>query len=253
MGSTFYHIACDYSFADWDCLCDHLRDILWEDIFKLSTSAAVSEFCEWVQVGIDLYIPHCKYQIKPHTSPWFWAACAVPIVHGNHFFHLYQHKSSEAKVNFRQASNCCKRVLEAAKECQSVLQRSPSFLRNLVLRTFGKCLIVFSAKINLLFILYLMAQRCCFLLLIMQNCLLKTFSRILILMTWVSLYPSRTNLKLYNISITPKIVKKVIMALDLSKASGPDCIPVVLLKNYEPEVSYILVDLFNMCLKESYH
>ena len=64
-------------------------------------------------------------------------------------------------------------------------------------------------------------------------------------------FPSRTNLKLHNISITPKIVKKVIMNLDLSKASGPDCIPVVVLKNCEPELSYILAELFNKCLKES--
>ena len=62
-------------------------------------------------------------------------------------------------------------------------------------------------------------------------------------------FPSRTNLKLHNISITPKMVKKVIMNLDSSKASGPDCIPVVILKNCEPELSYILAD---KCLKESY-
>ena len=65
------------------------------------------------------------------------------------------------------------------------------------------------------------------------------------------LFPSRTNLKLRNISITTKMVKKVIMNLDLSKASGPDCIPVVVLKNCEPELSYILAELFNKCLKES--
>ena len=41
------------------------------------------------------------------------------------------------------------------------------------------------------------------------------------------------------------------MNLDLSKASGPDCIPVVFLKNCEPELSYILAELFNKCLKES--
>ena len=35
------------------------------------------------------------------------------------------------------------------------------------------------------------------------------------------------------------------------KASGPVCIPVVVLENCEPELSYILADLFNMCLKES--
>ena len=64
-------------------------------------------------------------------------------------------------------------------------------------------------------------------------------------------FPSRTNLKLHNISVTPKIVRKVVLNLDLSKASGPDCIPVVVLKNCEPELSYILAELFNKCLKES--
>ena len=41
------------------------------------------------------------------------------------------------------------------------------------------------------------------------------------------------------------------MNLDLSKASGPDCIPKVFLKNCEPELSYILAELFNKFLKES--
>ena len=62
-------------------------------------------------------------------------------------------------------------------------------------------------------------------------------------------FPSRTNLKLHTISVTPKTVKKVIMNLDLSKASGLDCIPVMVVKNYEPELSYILAELFNKCLK----
>ena len=59
-------------------------------------------------------------------------------------------------------------------------------------------------------------------------------------------FPSRTNLKLHNISVTSKIIKKVIMNLDLSKASGPDCIPVVALKNCEPKLSYILAELFKV-------
>ena len=44
----FHCAACDYSHADWDGLCDHLRDVTWEDIFKVSASAAASEFCNWV-------------------------------------------------------------------------------------------------------------------------------------------------------------------------------------------------------------
>ena len=63
--------------------------------------------------------------------------------------------------------------------------------------------------------------------------------------------PSRTNLKLHNIYIAPKMVKKVIMNLHSSKASGSDCIPVVILRNCESELSYILAELFSMFLKES--
>ena len=47
------------------------------------------------------------------------------------------------------------------------------------------------------------------------------------------------------------MVKKVITNLDSSKASGPDCIPVVVLKNCESELSCILAKLFNKCQKES--
>ena len=78
--APFHCIAYDYSRADWDGLHDHLRDVPWEDIFKLGASAAASEFCEWVQVGIDVYIPHRKYQVKPHLSPWFSASWAAAIV-----------------------------------------------------------------------------------------------------------------------------------------------------------------------------
>ena len=46
------------------------------------------------------------------------------------------------------------------------------------------------------------------------------------------------------------MVKKVIANFDSSKASGPDCILVVVLRNCEPEFSYILAKLFNMCMKE---
>ena len=64
-------------------------------------------------------------------------------------------------------------------------------------------------------------------------------------------FPSRTNLKLHNVSLTLKMVKKIITNLDSSKVSGPECIPVMDLKNCESELSYKLAEFFNMCLKES--
>ena len=53
-------------------------------------------------------------------------------------------------------------------------------------------------------------------------------------------FSSRTNLKLHDISVSPKIFKKVITSLHSSKASGSNCILVVVLKKCEPELSYIL-------------
>ena len=253
--APFHRVAYDYSRADWDGLRDHLRDVPWEDTFKLDASTAASEFCEWVQVGIDVYIPHRKYQVKPHSSPWFSAACAAAIVHRNHFFHLYQqNKSSESKVKFRQASNCCKRVLEAAKLAYATKTKESITSQKFGSRDFwqiaNSVLNKGKSAIPPLFngpeVLSSASDK--------AKLFAKNFSKNSNFDdSGISLpiFPSRTNLKLHNISITPKMVNKVITNLDSSKASGPDCIPVVVLKNCEPELSYILAKLFNKCLKES--
>ena len=232
-----------------------MRDVPWEDIFKLSASAADSEFCEWVQVGIDVHIPHRKYQVKPLSSPRFSASCAAAIVHRNHFFRLYQKdKFSVPKVKFRQASNRCKGVLEAAKVeytnkskesissqklgshdfwriANSVLNKGKSAIPPL----FNSSEVVSSASGK-------------------AKLFAKNFSKNSNLDdSGISfpVFPSRINLKLHNGSVTTKMVKKVIMNPYLSKAFGTDCIPVVVLKNCEPELSYVLAELFNKCLKES--
>ena len=84
--ASFHWTGYDYPRPDWDGLRDHLRDVSWEDISKLSAPAADSEFCEWLQVGINVYIPHRKYKVKPNSSSWFSAACTTVIDHRNHFF-----------------------------------------------------------------------------------------------------------------------------------------------------------------------
>ena len=56
-------------------------------------------------------------------------------------------------------------------------------------------------------------------------------------------FHSRTNLKLRNISVNPNF--------DSPNVFCSDCIPSIVLKNCEPELTYILAELFNICLKES--
>ena len=169
--APFHCIAYYYSGADWDGLRDHLRDVPWVDIFTLGASAAASEFCEWIQVGTDVYIPHRRYQVKPHSSPGFSAACAAAIVHRNLFFCLYQKdKSSDSKVKFRQASNRCKKVLEAAKLAYANKTKESIISQKRGSRYFWRIPNMFSTKVNLQYLLYLTAWRCCLLHLIKQNC-----------------------------------------------------------------------------------
>ena len=87
--APFHHITYEYSSADWDDLRHHLRDVPWEDIFKLGASVPASKFCEWVQVGIDIHICHRKYLVKPHSTPWFSTAGAAAIVHRNLCLKIY--------------------------------------------------------------------------------------------------------------------------------------------------------------------
>ena len=172
------------------------------------------------------------------------------LVHRNYFFRLYQqNKSSESKVKFRQASNRCKNVLEAAKLAYANKTKESITSQKLGSRDFwrisnsvlnkGKSAI--PPLFNGLEVLSYASDK--------AKLFPKNFSKNSNLVdSGISLlvFHSRTNLKLHNISVIPKMVKKVIMSLD----SGPDCIPVVALKNCEPKLSYILAKLFNKCLKE---
>ena len=153
-------------------------------------------------------------------------------------------------MKFRQASNRCKRVLEAAKPAYA--NKTKESITSQKLRSHGFWRIpggvlnkgksnmppLFSGPEVMLSSVSDKAK------LFAKNSNLDD--------SGISLhvFPSRTNLKLH-ISITPKMVKKVITKLDSSKASCPNCIPVVVLRNCGPEILCILVELFNISLKEA--
>ena len=155
-----------------------------------------------------------------------------------------RNKSFEFKVKFRQAGNC--RVLEASKlayanKITSQKLGSLDFWRiaNSVLNK-GK------SAIPSLFIgpevLSSASDK--------AKLFARNFSKNFNLDDSFLVFPSRTDMKLHHIFATPKMVRNVITSLDSLKVPGPSCIPAVVLKNFEPELSYILAKLFNMCLKE---
>ena len=163
-------------------------------------------------------------------------------------------KSSAAKVKFRQAFNQHKRFLEAAKLAYANKTKDSITSQKLGSHDFWQIANIVPNKgkyavpplFNGLEVLSSASDK--------AKLFAENFSKNSNLDdSGISLpvFPTRTNLKLHNISVTPKMVKKVIMNLDLPKASGPDCIPVVVLKKCETKLCYILAELFNKCLKES--
>ena len=96
-----------------------------------------------------------------------------------------------------------------------VKQKSLSLPRNMPLETFDELLVVFSRKVNLLNILYgpeVLSSAPD-----KAKLFAKNFSKNSNLNDsgiYLPVFPSRTNLKLHNASVSPKMVKKVITSLD---------------------------------------
>ena len=124
---------------------------------------------------------------------------------------MYQKdKSPDSKINCRQASNPCKRVFEGPKLAHANKTKGSITSQKLGFRDFwqingvlnkGKSAI---PPIQQPEVLSSTSDK--------AKLFAKTFLRTLILMTQVSLYlffPSRTHLKLHNISVTSKMVKGI--------------------------------------------
>ena len=149
-------------------------------------------------------------------------------------------KSSESKVKFRQASNRCKRVLEAAKRAYANNTKESITFQKLGSRNFWRIVNSVLSKgksaIPPLFngpeVLSSASDK--------AKLFAENFSKNSNLDdSGISLpvFPSRTNLKLHNISVTHRMIKKIIANLDLSKAFSPNCISVMVLKKCGPELS----------------
>ena len=181
-----------------------------------------------LQVGIDVYIPHCKWWVKPHSFPWFSAPCTAAIVNRNHFFFICTNKINllNLKLSSHRLVVIAKGFLKLPNLHMLLKQESITYeklgsqdfwwIANSVLNK-GKSDI--SPLFNKPEVLSSTSDKAK----LFAKSISKNFN---IDDSGISLgvFSSRTNLKLHSISISPKVVKKVISSLDSSKASGRGCI-----------------------------
>ena len=127
--APFHRLAYDYSCADCDGFRDHLRDVPWDNLFKLRASSAASEFCEWVQVRIDVYILIVSIRLS--------------LIHPHGFFCTNKINLLSLKQSSDRLVIAVKGFLKLPNLHMLLRQKNPSLPRNLLLRTFGELLIVF--------------------------------------------------------------------------------------------------------------
>ena len=157
-------------------------------------------------------------------------------------------QSPKSNGKFRQSSNCCERALEVAKLVYGNKRKESITFHKLGCQDFWRIPVSVLNKDKSAIPPLLNGPEVLFSL-FAEN--ISEKSNLDESVISLPVFHSRTNLKLHNYALTSVIVTKVITNLDLSKVSGPDCIPVVVLMNYGPEISYMLAELFNECLRQS--
>ena len=176
--------AYNYSRADWNCLHDHLRDVPWQDVFKLSASAAATDFL----IGFRLELMYISLIVNIRSCLFY--------IHGFHLIVLLSYLIEATsfictnRVNFlHQKWSSGRLVIIVFRKCKSAIPH------------LFNCLEMFcSTSDKVKFFTENVSKN-------------STFDDTVISLT---AFPSRTNLKL-NISVTHNFVKKIITNLDFQR------------------------------------
>ena len=251
----FHRTSYRYAQADWDNFRSYIACGSFEHFFKFRASKSTSLISDWIRNGIEIFIPHKTFQQKTHSQPWFTAACAAAISHRNHHFHQYNRNPSEiTRTNFRNTSNHCKYILRHAKDNYANVLKLRVESQNLGTREFwgitnsvmnrGKSSIptivngpeILSSSLDKAHLFAKMFS---------SNSTLDDEGHPL------PEFPPRTDIDLSNLKVIPSMVAKFIRRLEPSKATGPNEIPVVVLKNLSAEFSPVLSKLFNKCIRQA--
>ena len=253
--APFHRKVYRFAKADWDGFRSFMSDMPQSSIFsKDDVSENVEDISKWIKAGMDNFIPSKTYQQKPDSPPWFTPECAASVAHSNHFYHLYVKNPKEYRQKFVDARNEHTKVIRNAKNNYAMSIQTKIGKEQLGSREFwritnkvlgrGKSSVptlingpeVISSSVDKaeLFAKNFASNST----LDDKGCALPD-------------YPTKTDKSLSNFTVSAKEVAKLIRALDSTKATGPDNIPVVVLKNISPELSPILAKVFNKCIQQN--
>ena len=174
LGNSYLVVSVSIDFllnSKRDALFDHKVFVIMREIFygRKTLNWVLLLLLVFFVSGLRLeliYISLIKYQVRPHSSPWFSAAFAAAMIHRNKFFRLHQENQSKPRDRLVTVA---KGFLKLPNLHMLIKQKNSSLPRNLALGTFCKLTRVVSAEVNPLYLLHSVAWRCCLVHLIKRN------------------------------------------------------------------------------------
>ena len=242
----------NYSNADWYGLRGFYSSFPWDEIaFSADPSATAMAISEIILLGMEVFIPFSVKAGSSSSPSWFNRQCATAIRHKNNFFQAWLSSPSEATrqayVNSR--TSCCDLVnetknafiLRMANKLTSCPTGGRSFwsLAKSVSKNF--CTSQFPPLKNPDGSLASDASS-------KANIFAKMFSSNSTVADSTQSPPSfpRFSETITTIPFTTRLVRQTMLILDTKKASGPDGIPPIVLKNCAPELAPILGKLYRL-------
>ena len=258
--APFHRTVYRFQNADWCGFRTFMSQVIECLDFRGDVNSLAQELTEWLQIGMEAYIPHRTYQMKPHSQPWFTPECAAALSQRDHFFHRYRRDRSNNNLSlFRAARKHCKATLHEAKSRYAFHVRESIANQKLGSKDFWRIYksVTNGNKSSIPALCIDSGNTSAFMAttsIDKAELLCKEFAKNSSLEDGGKSpppFPPRTTEQISSFFITVKQVRRVIQRLDSSKSSGPDGIPVIVYKQLSPELSPVLCKLFRKCVATS--
>lgn len=246
-----------YGAARWDELRNFFASFPWKDVCfgNDDTSAVASSISEVILIAMETSIPFSYKKQHPGKS-WFDKSCARAVSQKNSAYRKWRNNpTDQSREHFVTTRNACKAVIDQTKasfdnkirekvlNCPSGSKSFWSFAKSIgknfttssfppLLSDDGSSIAVTSKEKADLFAS-----------IFAQNSTLEDQNR------EPPLLP-RIEKSMREIVFRPKTIKKILLHLDTTKASGTDNIPAIVLKKCALELTPILCKLFELSYKK---
>ncbi|CAH1995547.1 unnamed protein product [Acanthoscelides obtectus] len=236
-----------YGHADWEGLRDFFYSFPWKDVCftDADASAVCSSITEIIHVGVEEYIPHTVKVPRPGSNGWFNKSCDAARqqkikAHRN----FLQNPTVENRQADVESRNKYKEAVRNAKNQHDITVRPRVMSQRNGSRSFWTLARQIEKNFSHSSLPLLTCQ---------DGTIAEVLAKIFAANSTMDVPPNaqvpsiqRVPYTMREVTFRHKTVRRVLLSLDINKASGPDLIPAIVLKRCAAELAPVLSRLFQI-------